>query len=94
MKTESKWLSLERIDSALWEAERYLMARYGCTEASQNMYPLQWYIHTGRASGDFLRHLLMVKPFMIARKLHEGGSDDEVLHRVKQYLSEKTGYDG
>ena len=74
------------IQDALWEIERYLMQRYGVDAARRDMYPLSWYVNTGRASVAYLRKLLSCKPYMIARKLHKGGSYDEVLDRVKAYM--------
>lgn len=50
--------------------------------------PLSYYIHTGRASTEFLHKLVDAKPFMIARALMKGGSYDEAISRVKNYLGE------
>ena len=76
-------------DTCLWHIQRHIMQRYGVDESQRDMAPLKWYIFTGRASLDFMRRLLAAKPFMVARKLHMGGSDEEVLDRVKAYI----GYD-
>ena len=48
--------------------------------------PLEWYVKTGRASCDFLHRLIKVKPFMIARRVAEGGSTDEVMDRIKSLV--------
>lgn len=74
------------IETGLWHIQRYLMERYGVDQAVQDITPLSWYIGTGRASVDFIRAVLTGKHFMIARKLHEGGTYDEVIQRVKKYL--------
>lgn len=74
------------IETGIWHIQRYLMERYGVDQAEQDVAPLAWYIGTGRASVDFIRAILTGKPFMIARKLHEGGTYDEVIQRVKDYL--------
>lgn len=74
------------VESGLWQIQRYLMKRYGVDQSSQDISPLSWYIVTGRASVDFIRAVLTAKPFMIARKLHEGGTYDEVIRRVKDYI--------
>ena len=74
------------IECALWNVEKDLLWKYGTQQAKQDMAPLEWYISTGRASVDFIRHLIYAKPFMVARKLHNGGSYDEVIERVKQYI--------
>ena len=63
------------------------MRKYGCEAAERDMEPLHWYINTGRASTQFLGLMSIRKPYMIGRKLHEGGSYDEVINRVKQYVN-------
>lgn len=75
----------------IWEVRHRLMLKYGRVESLIDIAPLTWYIETGRDSADFLRALLSCKPFMIARKLHEGGSYEEVMRRVKEYISNATG---
>ena len=87
------YISRTLIESSLWAIERHLMGKYGCDTAASDMEPLKWYISTGRASGYFLHNLLFCRPYMIARKLHEGGSYDQVLERIKQYMSHTSGYD-
>ena len=73
-------------DNALWTIERCLMLKYGTLQAQKDMDPLRWYIFTGRCSISFLRAVINAKPFMIARKLHEGGSTEEAIDRVRRYL--------
>ena len=85
-----KVLSFIAIETGLWHIERHLMQRYGIDTARQDMYPLSWYVNTGRASTGWIRQLLSCKPFMIARKLHQGGSIDEVIERVKDYVSKNS----
>ena len=80
------------IECGLWAIERYLMQKYGCDAAARDMEPLKWYINTGRASVSFISRLLICKPFMIGRILHEGGSYDEMILRVKNYVANHTGY--
>ena len=75
------------IETCLWHIQRYLIGKYGVDQSERDMYPLQWYVYTGRASPNFLKLLLNAKPFMIARKLHEGGSDQEIIERIKHYLN-------
>lgn len=86
IKSTNIHLSRTLIETGLWHIERYLMERYGCTQAAQDMAPLKWYIGTGRASVDFIKTCLTAKPFMIGRKLHQGGTYDEVIRRLKDYL--------
>ena len=68
----------------------YMMKHYGVDNAYREIAPLTWYINTGRASLFFLRGIIIAKPFMIARKLHQGGSDQEIIDRIKDYLYETT----
>lgn len=82
----------ESIDRGLWDIQYCLMRKYGVTISEIESSPLNHYVYSGRASSDFIRHLLAAKPFMIARKLHEGGSDGDMIRRVKKYLVEHTGY--
>jgi len=74
------------IDTGLWAIQRYGMQHYGTDAAAQDIAPLTWYINTGRATLEFSRKLLNAKPFMVARKLHEGGSYDEAIRRIKDYI--------
>lgn len=74
------------IETCLWAIQRNLMQRYGVDQSAQDIAPLSWYIGTGRATVDFIRLVMTAKPFMIARKLHEGGTYDEVVQRVKHYI--------
>ena len=87
MEFKLKPISINRtsIETGLWAIQRYLMQRYGVDQSYRDMAPLNWYME--RASLDFIRAVLTAKPFMIARKLHEGGSYDEVIERVKAYLN-------
>lgn len=74
------------VETGLWHIQRNLMQKYGVDESYRDIAPLSWYIQTGRASCDFIRAVLTAKPFMIARKLHQGGSYDEVIQRIKDYI--------
>lgn len=83
-----KEISVNRtsIETCLWHIERHLIDKYGPTEAGVEIAPLRWYIYTGRASTDFIRALMKAKPFMVARKLHMGGSIQEAVDRIKKYI--------
>ena len=71
------------IDTCIWNIKKVLMEKYGTMAADREIAPLVWYIETGRASTPFLEKLLSAKAFMIARRLHAGGSDMEIIARVK-----------
>lgn len=74
------------IDTCLWSIQRELMHRYGCDQAERDMWPLWWWINTGRASTPFLRALVNARPVLVARDLHKGGSYDEVVQRVERRI--------
>lgn len=74
------------IEDGLWKIRLFMIKKYGSDCAYRDFAPLEWYVNTGRACLPFLRKLFECKPFMIARKLHEGGSYDEVIIRIKKYI--------
>lgn len=73
-------------DEYIYKVESYLMKKYGVDTADRELYPLAWYIRTGRASTLFLRKLYEKKPYMIGRILHAGGSVDEIVDRIVKYV--------
>lgn len=79
-------LSKTAIDDYCWRVQRYLMERYGCDVASRDMQALNYFIGTGRASTVFLKALIAAKPYLVARRLHDGGSIDEAIARVRKLL--------
>ena len=50
---------------------------------TEPVYPLRWYVATGRASAPFMKSMLTIRPDVIARLLLKGGSDQEVMDRIK-----------
>lgn len=48
--------------------------------------PLAWYIQTGRAPMPFMRKLIEIRPFLIARRLAKGGSTNEAVERIKEFV--------
>jgi hypothetical protein len=80
------FISSTMVDDFLYRTESYLTQHHGSSIAYLDIDPLRWYIRTGRASTQFLGLLLQKKPYMIARKLHEGGSTDEAVQRIKDYI--------
>lgn len=74
---------MTRAEQKLMEIERWLMTRYGVDAASRMLYPLAWYVNTGRAIADFLRRLYEAKTFVVGRLLAKEGSVDETVNRVK-----------
>ena len=57
---------------------------------TQPVYPLNWYISSGRASTPFIKVLLTIRPDVIARLLLKGGSDQEVVNRIKDRVEKAS----
>lgn len=73
----------------VWDV-RTALRRYGDTDqAERDLAPLVYYINTGRASCRFLRLLLETKPFLVARRLHAGGSVNDAISRVCSLIGYK-----
>jgi len=53
---------------------------------TEPVYPLNWYISSGRASSMFIRKLITVRPDVIARILVKGGSDQEAVANIKKRI--------
>ena len=77
------------IETGLWHIQREMLTRWGCDAAEREIAPLRWYINTGRASTAFLKTLFVANPVMVARKLHMGGSDEEIIKRIRKYIGEE-----
>ena len=72
-----------QIDDYTYSVVKYLMNRHGIDRAYQTAEPLLWYIRTGRASVQFMKQLVTVRPYVIGRLLEKGGSYDETIARIK-----------
>lgn len=80
-------VSATTIDSYLWSVRTWLWKKCGSVDdGNRAVYPLVWYIDTGRASGEFLRLLLSHKPYVVGQSLMGGGSDEEAISRVKSRI--------
>lgn len=53
---------------------------------TEPVYPLNWYISSGRAPTPFIKRLLTVRPDVIARILIKGGTDLEIVDRIKSRI--------
>lgn len=80
-------LSAPAIDNAIQNIQIYLMDRYGSRESERDMDALLYYVYTGRASCEFLLALVNAKPYMIGGLLHQGGTVEETIERVKSYFA-------
>ena len=77
------------IDKYLWDVQNRIMKKHGYSfDQSYNvLYPLSYYINTGRASAEFLHNVQFVKPFVMARllvKKYEHGTVDECIAAFKK----------
>jgi len=79
-------ISSTGIDSYLYDVRRSARKSLGIDEGDRAMYPLTYYINTGRASTGFLHKLFAVSPTRIARVLTGTGSDAEIMERVKRTI--------
>ena len=86
-------LSCTAIEKKMNEIRMELWKKAGSSVRGDNlMYPLIYYVNTGRASAEFLKRLINAKTSMIVRKLQSGGSDQEIMKRIKKYLDMEVEY--
>lgn len=50
------------------------------------LYPLAYHIFTGRATLEFEKRLLATRPYLIARDLSSGGSDADIIRKIKKRI--------
>lgn len=79
----------QKTEEYLYNVRRLICFKHGfsISEALNIIYPLSWYITTGRASARFEKALVTVKPFVMARLLVKGyrnGSHDDVVRAIKK----------
>ena len=91
---ERKNISHMVIDNYVWKVQQKIIEKHGYTyDQSYNVvYPLSYYINTGRASVQFLNDMQYVKPYAMARVLVKGfesGTIDECIAAIKNKI-EKT----
>lgn len=79
-------VSATSIEALLWSIQCELMQRHGVDAAAREIAPLRWYVDTGRASTPCIKKMMEAKPFMLARKLHQGGSTSEIINRILKYI--------
>lgn len=58
----------------------------GNEAAARSTDAVAWYVNTGRASSEFVRAMLKHRPSTIARRCLIGGSDQEIIDRIKNLL--------
>lgn len=79
----------DRLDNIIWKIRQYLRNKYGIDRGDNLMYSLVYYINTGRASTPFIKALIDAKPFVIGRVLASGGTDAEIVRKIKHKLNMK-----
>lgn len=78
-------ISCDGIDNYLYAVEDKIRAKSDVVRVGWDyIAPLRWYIATGRASRDFLSRLVAIRPAYTARILLSGGSDLEIMEKVKR----------
>ena len=58
----------------------------GSEAAARSTDAIAWYVSTGRASGEFVRAMLKHRPSTIAKRCLAGGSDQEIIDRIKKLV--------
>ena len=76
----------------IYAVQKCVMYKHGkgISESLNIIYPLSWYITTGRASASFIKSMYEVKPFVMARLLVKGyttGSHDDVIEAIKNKVA-------
>lgn len=88
-KSISYWV----VDNYIWEVRQKITEKHGYTydQSFNVVYPLSYYVNTGRASAEFLRNMQYVKPYVMARllaKKYEHGTVDECIAAFKKKVDE------
>lgn len=78
------------IDSYLFDTQKAMWKTLSVNDSSNAIYPLAWYIQTGRASLEFLRKMVQVKPFVMARFLIK--IQDNSVDVAVDLIKKKIGY--
>ena len=91
MERKSIWNMV--IDRYLWDVQHNIINKHGYSfDQSYNvLYPLSYYINTGRASTEFLHNMQFVKPYVMARILvkgYEHGTVDECIAAFKKKVED------
>lgn len=84
-------MSISALDEYIFNVRRVLWKKTGSMDAGDALiYPLVWYIRTGRASVMFLELLAQKSPVRVANNLLKGGSVEEAINRLKKYIEFST----
>lgn len=78
---------MTKSERILREYESKLWKNHGITEGSRLLYPLNWYINTGRASTQFIHKLAEANSKKVIAILEQNGSVEDVIARLKEFLA-------
>ncbi len=83
-------INVYSIEEYLWDTRKAMWKTISVNDSSNAIYPLKWYIGTGRASLEFLKKLIQVKPFVMARFLIK--IQDNSVDAAVDLIKKKIGY--
>lgn len=74
----------------VWE---YIIRKelWNITQTDNAVYPLKWYIDTGRASAEFLRRMYAIRPFLIGRLLVRASREHATVDETVTLIKNKIG---
>lgn len=76
------------LDIFIGDVEIFLHKKTCSTRETEVMvYPLKYWIQTGRASLGECKALVEKKPYRIGQILMQGGTVDEAVARIREYIS-------
>lgn len=83
-------LSRTAIDDTMWDIKQKLMRKCTTDNADRYLYPLAYYIDTGRAPAGFLKLLINLsdrqKAIVGNRLMKNYGNNERVINSVCQYI--------
>lgn len=76
--------SASGISEYIEDLRLYIASKECFNTADRMIYPLVYYVNTGRASTDFLKQLLNTKFYLIYATLRKEKSTDEIIKLLKK----------
>ena len=86
LQWENASCSYTATENTISNIELRLAREYGTLDAQRKVYPLKWYIYTGRACIEFIKRLNASPACNVCKALHNSGSDETVIKRVKKEI--------
>lgn len=78
------------IENYISDLKLYISQREDIKTADRMIFPLVYYINTGRASTDFIKNLLNMKFYSIYTVLRKQKSDNEIIQLLKKKVGIKS----